>query len=107
MLFEDGDPGHGTKAYGLAARKRDANWIPTLVHPAQSPDLNASEGIWNMLKQRVRKRTWSTHAEGEAVIQAEWAAIDQSEVQKRINEMSERCRKLATGDGGPIRSNLW
>jgi transposase len=32
------------------------NWIPLVIHPAQSPDLTPIEGYWWMLKQRLKIR---------------------------------------------------
>ena len=45
VLQEDNDPSHGHKSNGLATRLKASNWIDTLVHPAQSPDLNPIEAI--------------------------------------------------------------
>ncbi|KAF2176246.1 hypothetical protein K469DRAFT_646028 [Zopfia rhizophila CBS 207.26] len=45
-LQEDGDPSHSTKSFGnVAYNAKEMNWIDRIVHPAQSPDLNAIEGI--------------------------------------------------------------
>jgi len=60
---EDGDPSHGKRKPGLAQRLKDSNWIDNLVHPVQSPDLNPMEGVWNILKQRVRRRKWHSDEE--------------------------------------------
>ena len=49
-LQEDNDGSHGHNKQGLASRLRDANWVPILTHPAQSPDLNPMEACWNILK---------------------------------------------------------
>jgi len=45
LLQEDNDPSHGTKKEGLAERLKKSNWIDSLVHPAQSPDLNPMKNI--------------------------------------------------------------
>ena len=55
-LQENSDPSHGIWKEGLATQLKEANWVINIKHPAQSPDLNPIEGIWNMIKQRVRKR---------------------------------------------------
>ena len=43
VLQENGDPSHGKKKRGLARVYLDSNWIPVLIHPPQSPDLNPME----------------------------------------------------------------
>jgi hypothetical protein len=58
-LLEDNDPSHGTRTNGLATQLKTSNWVDSLPHPSNSPDLNAQESIWNILKQRVRKRQWT------------------------------------------------
>jgi hypothetical protein len=107
ILQEDNDPSHGKKKRGLAAVYLDSNWIPILIHPAQSPDLNSMEACWNILKQRVRKRLWHSLEEYKMVIQEEWAKITMAEVRARIAEMPERCRKVVEAKGLPIKSDLW
>lgn len=107
LFQEDGDPSHGKKKRGMAQVYLDSNWIPTLVHPPQSPDLNPKEGVWNILKQRVRKRSWKNIEEYKAVCQDEWEKITIEEVRARIAEMPDRCKRLVKTGGGPIKSDLW
>jgi hypothetical protein len=81
--------------------------VDTLVHLAQSPDLNPIEACWNIIKPRIRKRTWRTDAELREIVQEEWSKVTMSEIQARINEMPGRCIKLEKSGGGPIKSPLW
>ena len=106
-LQEDGDLSHGMRGSGLAQALREDNWVTNHKHPAQSPDLNPQEAIWNILKQRVRKYTWNTLVELKEIFQREWKAITQDEIRRRIDEMPERCQRLLDNDGRPIRSGLW
>ena len=57
VLQEDNDPSHGHKVLGLAQRLKIRYWIPTIVHPPQSPDLNPIKACWNIIKPRIRRRT--------------------------------------------------
>ena len=70
-LQEDGDPSHGMRKPGLARQLKNDNWVTNLLHPAQSPDLNPCEACWNILKQRVRRRTWQTEEQLKEIIQEE------------------------------------
>jgi hypothetical protein len=63
FLQEDGDPSHGMHSIRLAQQYKDNSWIVNLNHFAQSFDLNPIEGVWNILKQRVRQRVWRSIAE--------------------------------------------
>lgn len=107
ILQEDGDPSHGKKKKGLAQRYLQSNWIPVLHHPPQSPDLNPIEGVWNILKNRVRKRSWRTEEEFRSIILQEWDAITMDEIRARIAEMPERCKGLIKSGGAAIKSELW
>lgn len=84
LFQEDGDPSHGKKRVGLAQKLKEANWVDSLSHPAQSPDLNPMEAVWNILKQRVRRRTWNNIEELKAILQEEWSKITMQEVRTRI-----------------------
>ena len=42
----------------IATQLKNDNWIETLEHPAQSPDLNLIEAIWNLLNKRVHQWEW-------------------------------------------------
>ena len=107
LFQEDGDPSHGKKKRGMAQVYLDSNWIPTLVHPPQSPDLNPTEGVWNILKQRIRKRSWKNIEEYKAICQDKWDKITMEEIRARIIEMPDRCKRLVKIGGAPIKSDLW
>jgi transposase len=42
-----------------------------LKHPAQSPDLNPIKDIWNIFKQRLRRRVFYSDKEVKAALQEE------------------------------------
>lgn len=108
ILQEDNDPSHGTRSeLNVAKQLKDSNWITALVHPAQSPDLNPIEAVWNILKQRVRRQRWDNLAQLKEVLQDEWSKIGMEEIRARIAEMPSRCRILANSDGSLVKSSLW
>jgi hypothetical protein len=63
LLQEDGDPSHGMRKRGLAQEYKEASGIQNFAHLAQSPDLNLIEGIWAIIKQRLRRRIFDSEEE--------------------------------------------
>jgi hypothetical protein len=107
-LQEDNDGSHGTRSLKNVARDlKDASGIQSLIHPAQSPDLNPIEGIWLIIKQRLRGGNWQTVAEFKEAIMREWRRITQAQIRRRISEMPKRCRILCNNEGVRIKSDLW
>jgi hypothetical protein len=83
--------------------KSDAG-LALLIHPGQSPDLNLIESIWEIMKQRLRGRTWTGVAHFKADV--EWRRITQARIRRRISEMPERCRQMVLTGGKRYRSRL-
>ncbi|KAF2189034.1 hypothetical protein K469DRAFT_702738 [Zopfia rhizophila CBS 207.26] len=124
-LQEDNDPSHGTRSTGnVAWVEKLKNWILTIEHPAQSPDLNPIEGLWNILLQRVEQRILHGNArlkpgdeleeewDGskqhlKKILQQEWDKIPMEEVRARIMEMPWRCREMVRSGGLACKSKLW
>ena len=109
LLQKDNDSSYGTRGNGenlARSFKREHN-IELFKHPPQSPDLNPSEGVWNILKPRVRKRQWHSLEELKKVILEEWDKITLKEIRARIREMPWRCRELVRTGDKPIKSALW
>lgn len=107
LLQEDGDPSHGMRKKGLAQEYKAIHNIQNLSHPAQSPDLNPIEGIWAILKQRLRRRIFNSEEEMKQALQEEWDKITIEEIRFRIADMSRRCAELVRSSGKPIRGNKW
>jgi hypothetical protein len=71
LLQEDRDLSHGIRKEGLAQEYKAVNNIKNLKHPAQSPDLNPIEAIWNIIKQRLRCRIFDSEDDIKAALQEE------------------------------------
>ena len=106
-LQEDGDPSHGIRKAGLAKQLKDANWIVNHQHPAQSPDLNLIEAIWNIIKQRLRRRVFYSDEEMKKALQEEWDKITLQEIRSRISDMPSRCARLIKTGGNAIKEAKW
>jgi transposase len=107
ILQEDNDNNHDTRSKdNVVVRFKAANWIETLYHPPQSPDLNPSKTAWNMLKQRVKRRQLRTLAKLKQVMLDEWDKIIMNEIRSRISEMPRRC-KILTENGGAAIKGKW
>ena len=65
------------------------------------------EGVWNILKQRARRRTWRSIEELKEVLQDEWSKITIKEIRARISDMPRRCKLLVKTGGGPIKTAMW
>ena len=76
------------------------------IYSVQSSDLNSIETIWNILKQRVRRRRWDDLEQLKEILQDEWSKISMKEIRVRIAEMSSRYRTLTNLDEKVIRSSL-
>ena len=107
-LQEDNDRSHGTASTNNPPRRlKIASRVSLLRHPAQSPDLNPIESIWQIIKSRLRGGSWQTIAEFKAAIMREWRRITLAQIRRRIKEMPWRCRRVIELEGARIRSTLW
>lgn len=92
-LVEDNDPSHGTKnPISMPSRYRGNHGIKTLRHPANSPDFNPSESLWELIKERVKRyiKNINTIKDLKDALQSEWRNITQDNIQRRIKEMPKR-----------------
>lgn len=108
ILQKNNDNNHETRSKdNIVKRYKEVNWIFTLIHSPQSPDLNSIETVWNILKQRIKQRRWRTIAELKKMMLNKWNKILLNEIRSRITEIFNRCKKLiVTNDMSP-KSALW
>lgn len=79
--------------------------VPVLPWPAQSPDLNPIEHIWDNLKRRVRARLPAPTTLGElkrAVVE-EWHNIPQTDIQEIMDRLPNRLQEVIRARGGNTR----
>lgn len=90
----------GTTAAVLAAAQ-----INVLPWPANSPDLNPIEHLWDQLKRRVRETQDNIHSQRQlidALVRC-WEEIPQENIQHLVESMPSRLRECLTNRGGHTR----
>jgi len=100
VLFQqDNDPKHTSK---LATNTLEELNIKTLGWPAQSPDLNPIEMMWNHLKKKLRqkKQIYSTKEELWEAAQEELALENTDLCKNFISTMPERVQAVIKAKGG-------
>jgi hypothetical protein len=110
ILQEDNDNNHGTRSRdNVVVQFKTINWITTLFYSSQSSDLNSSEIVWNILKERVKKRQFRIVAKLKKVLLNEWDQIIMNEIRDRISDMSRRYKVLTDEkyDDEMIKSDKW
>jgi hypothetical protein len=99
IFMHDNDPKH--------TAKKTTEWLKVqrlevLKWPANSPDLNPIENIWNILELRIRKRKIRFNSKDElwAIMQEEWYKIDTSFIKDLYLSMPARITDCIKGKGG-------
>ena len=70
--------------------------------PANTPDLNPIEHLWDQLKRAVRRRVDQQTALAmlQPILQEEWAAIPQNCIKNLVQTMRKRCNEVIRRNGG-------
>lgn len=102
-VLEDGTPQH---TCGPTQKWRTEHHMDTFPHPAISPDINAIENCWHILKARVNKqqRRPRNVAELREALKEEWDKIPISEINNIIESMPGRYQQLLIVKGGHINA---
>ena len=80
----------------------DDQGVDRMEWPANSPDLNPIEHVWDQLKQAARRRVDQNTdlAALRRILHEEWAAIPQQRVRKLVQTMRKRCHQVIRARGG-------
>jgi transposase len=96
QLIEDGDSKHTSKL--CRAWKAD-HGVEVIDWPANSPDLNPMENVWAVLKDRLRKRRYSSLIGFKRCISEEWKKLSVEYAQNLSLSMTRRCQAVIAQAG--------
>jgi transposase len=99
IFQQDNDPKHTSKR---AQEWLESQGIKVLDWPAQSPDLNPIEHLWQILKKKLNSYATSPRGVWELWerIEMEWGKIEVEECQRLIESMPRRVEAVIKAKGG-------
>ena len=102
IFQQDGDPKHRS---GMARNWFETNDVDVLPWPAQSPDMNPIEHLWDYLKRKLKEYPdrprgildlWER-------VEVEWNKIEPEVCQNLIESMPRRVAAVMKAKGGPTK----
>lgn len=101
IFQQDNDPKHSSKlCRGYVNGLEEEGQLVNMVWPAQSPDLNPIELLWDELDREVRKMRPLNHKHLWHCLQECWSKINETTLMKLINRMPRICKAVIKAEGG-------
>jgi hypothetical protein len=95
LLQQDNDPKHSSKlCNNYLGKKQSADILSIMEWPAQSPDLNHIELLWEQLDRIVPKKCPSSQSNLWEVLQDAWGEISSDYLNKLTTRMPKVCKAL-------------
>lgn len=95
-FMQDNHPKHSSKVvkdWFLKENTKVLDW------PAQSPELNPIENLWNVVKNEISQRNFKNAEELWMGIQDAWYAIPIDRCQRLVESMPRRCQAVINNNG--------
>lgn len=96
VFQHDNDPKHTARSVKNWLRE---NNIQVLKWPAQSPDLNPIEHLWNEVEKRLKGQKYSRPDDLFRAVNNIWNSLPQNLIQTLIESMPRRCRAVIDAKG--------
>lgn len=99
-FYQDNDPKH--KSY-LVQQWLIYNVPHVIATPAQSPDLNPIEHLWEELERKIRKKPFSNREEWKNLLKSEWENISNEITFNLVQSMQRRLQAVIQAKGNPTK----
>jgi len=93
---QDNDAKYTSK---LAKEWFSQNQIDVMPWPAQSPDLNPIENLWENFKRYVLKKSPTSKPQLWQVLQEGWGQIPRKRCEDLVDSMPRRCEAVIANNG--------
>lgn len=101
IFMQDNDPKHSSHLCRGYLQQQEADGVlQNMVWPAQSPDLNPIELLWEELDRKVREKCPTSQAHMWQVIQDSWANIPNETLTKLVSRLPRLCAAVIKAKGG-------
>jgi transposase len=102
IFQEDNAPIHTAR---IAKKWKENNNITSLPWPAQSPDLNPIENLWDELDRKVRKHKPLPKNKNDLwhILQEEWLKLHENIYKNLVDSMPHRIAAVITNKGNPTK----
>jgi transposase len=102
IFQDDNAPVHRAK---IVKQWMENNSITNIPWPAQSPDLNPIEHLWDVLERKVRKHAPHPKnlTELMAVLEEEWYKIEPEVLENLVDSMPRRVQAVIDSHGNPTK----
>ena len=100
LLQQDNDPKHTSKlCKNYLGKKQSAGILSVMEWPAQSPDLNPIELLWEQLDRMVHKKCPSSQSNLWEVVQEAWGEFFSDYLNKLTARMPKVCKAVIAANG--------
>ena len=104
VFQQDNDPKHTSKLMTGDKKKKTPGWfkdmeIDLMEWPAQSPDLNPIEHLWEQLERQLGGRQFKKEADLMSALETEWEKISAECIVQLVDSMPSRCAAVIKAEG--------